>query len=128
MNDARLTELRGFINMLNEEGSAGRACTRELLDLPTEGWEGAIVSHPEWLRIGTMRSLLNRANDMADRDPARALAVASLVVGHIHDVPVPPHGEFLVKPLEGEAHTAHANALLAAGDPVAALGEISLAE
>jgi hypothetical protein len=128
MNDARIAEFRAFIAMLNDEGTSGPACARALLDLPTDDWEGAIVAHPEWLRVGTMRSLLRHADDLASCDLAPALAIAAFVITHVHDVPVPPDGHVLVDPLEGEAHTARANALLASGDPAAALDEISLAE
>lgn len=128
MNDARIAEFRAFIAMLNEEGSVGSASARKLLELPTDRWPGALLSHPEWLRVGTVRSLLDHSNDIAKRDPARALAVTTFVVGHIHDVPIPPHGRILVEPLEGEAHTAHANALLAAGDMAAALAAVSHAD
>jgi tetratricopeptide (TPR) repeat protein len=128
MNDARVGEFRGFIKMLNEEGYAGHTCAETLLAMPTAAWEGALAAHPEWLRAGTLRSLLARSNDMVDRDPDRALGIARFVVAHVHDVPTPPYGQVLVESLEGEAHTTLGNALLASGNPSAALDAISLAE
>jgi hypothetical protein len=128
MSPSRIEGLRNFMRMLEEESREGHACAQRLLSLPSAAWESVLEQHPEWHRAGTIRALIKEAEELTPGHPARAHAITTFVLAHVHDVPIPIHGKVLAAPLEGEAYIAHGNAVLALGDASGALSAAVLAE
>jgi tetratricopeptide (TPR) repeat protein len=101
-----------FLDLLNAEAVDGAEAAEQLVAAGVHR-EALLAANPSWLRVGTMQTILEHAQEIAEDDPLQALQLTSFVVRHTDRVAPPSaDAEFLVTWLVGEAWREHARALL----------------
>lgn len=104
-----------FLDLLNAEALDGAEAAEQLV--AAGGHRDALLAaNPSWLRVGTMQTILEHAQEVAEDDPPQALQLTSFVVRHADRVPPPSaEAELLVTWLVAEAWREHARSLFALG-------------
>jgi len=103
------------VTSLNEEAKAGREAARMLLKLPIEDWQVILDAQPRLLGIGAVEVLLEAAREELDRDPGRALALTTFLVGYLDSIVAPRELDVIRQRIFGLAWKEYGNALFATG-------------
>jgi tetratricopeptide (TPR) repeat protein len=103
------------VTALNEETKAGREAARMLLKLPIEDWQVILDAQPRLIGIGAVEVLLDAAREEFDRDPSRALALTTFLVGYLDSIVAPHELDVIRRRIFGLAWKEYGNALFATG-------------
>jgi tetratricopeptide (TPR) repeat protein len=103
------------VTALNEETKAGREAARMLLKLPIEDWRVILESQPQLIGIGAVEVLLDAAREEFDRNPGRALALTTFLVGYLDSIVAPRELDVIRQRIFGLAWKEYGNALFATG-------------
>jgi tetratricopeptide (TPR) repeat protein len=103
------------VTALNEETKAGREAARMLLKLPIEDWQVIVEAQPQLIGIGAVEVLLDAAREEFDRDPGRALALTTFLVGYLDSIVAPRELDVIRQRVFGLAWKEYGNALFATG-------------
>jgi tetratricopeptide (TPR) repeat protein len=110
-DDTRDYERTGYLGLLNDEAIHGERAARALL-AAGPAREALLEANPDWLRVGTLETLIEHARECLDSNPLEALEITTFVLRHVDRIPPPsPDTEFLVSELQGTAWKEHGNAL-----------------
>lgn len=107
--------LKEAVTALNEEAKAGREAARMLLKLPIEDWQVILDAQPRLIGIGAVEVLLDAAHEELDRDPGRALALTTFLVGYLDSIVSPRELDVIRQRIFGLAWKEYGNALFATG-------------
>ena len=109
MREEQVAEIRHFIEFLNSGVEEADALSREMLALPSSGWDAWFAAHPAARSVAFFNALLDEAEGGTP-----AIEVTGFATRHVDGVEVPPVAE-LVRPfVRGRAWVAHARALRSA--------------
>jgi tetratricopeptide (TPR) repeat protein len=103
--------LREAVTALNQETKAGRDAAGMLLKLPIEDWQVILDAQPHLMGLGTVEVLLDATREELDRDPGRALAITTFVVGYLDRIVAPRELEVIRLRVFGMAWKEYGNAL-----------------
>jgi len=103
------------VTALNEEARAGREAAGMLLKLPIGDWQVILDAQPRLLGIGAVEILLDAAREELDRDPGRALALTTFLVGYLDSIVAPRELDVIRQRIFGLAWKEYGNALFATG-------------